>query len=124
MTPVEVQKGARVVWCSYCGRSVARDLGCSFCNQIQRARYTIEQTHSGEGLQHQNLVKFAGHLAAGMHSGFMTAKSGGFYPTRAELNQAATWALEQFLATQYVLREKPNGSMSAVDVVAPPAVES
>jgi hypothetical protein len=50
-----------------------------------------------------------------MHEGFILAHShGGFDPTREELNEAATWALEQFVGTEYVLREKPNGSTTAL----------
>jgi hypothetical protein len=101
--------------CGYCGDSHHRDLACSFCSQIRSARYAIEQSHPGRGLQHQNLVKLAGHLASGMHEGFIRAHGrGNFDPTRQELDQAAKWALEQFLETGYVLRETPNGSMTTV----------
>ncbi len=102
--------------CRYCGNKHHYDLGCQFCSQMQASRSNIKRGHQGEGLQHQNLVKLAGHLASGLHSGFIKAQgSGGFYPTREELTKAAEWALEEFNNTEYCLRSKPNGSMTRTE---------
>lgn len=100
------------VYCPYCHKPRHRGLGCQFCGDLQTARRAIEEKHPGTGLAHQNLVKLAGHLAAGMNAGYVQARKGGFRPTRKELDQAAAWALERFTGILYVLPEKPNGSMT------------
>lgn len=105
--------------CRYCGETHHRDLGCSFCGSLHTARFNIERIHPGMGLQHQNLVKLAGHLAAGLHKGFIQAHGRGeFDPTQKELDQATTWAIEEFIGTGYVLRDTPNGSMTEMDADA------
>ena len=102
--------------CRYCGRTHHYDLACPFCSDLQRAMVDIERKYPGTGLQHQNLVKFAAHLAAGLHQGYIQAHGrGGFDPTQTEMNTAAQWALEQFLDTGYVMRDEPNGSMTEVN---------
>lgn len=111
-TVIPHQKRPSRTNCPNCGEPCAFDVGCGPCRDVQRARHEIERVHPGEGLQHQNFVKFAGHLAAGLHSGLHRAKVAGFHPTRDELDRAAAWALEQFLGTGYVLPREPNGSMT------------
>jgi hypothetical protein len=102
--------------CPYCGDRHHPDLGCSFCGDLQRARFDIERQHPGTGRPHQNLVKLAGHLAAGLHKGFLTAHGRGqFDPTQTELDQATIWAVEQFVGTRYILRDHPNGSMTELE---------
>jgi hypothetical protein len=108
--------------CEYCGEPHHFDLSCRFCSHMHDARRNIEENHPGEGLPHQNLVKLAGHLSAGIHNAFILAHGrGGFDPTREELNLAAQWAIEEFQGNTYCLREKPNGSMT--DIRKPAAVE-
>ncbi len=104
----------QTTYCPQCGERHHRDVGCSYyCGEVARARYAIEKFYPGTGLQHQNLVKFSGHLAAGLHKAFTHSSSrAGFYPTRAELDQATALAVRQFLETEYVLRKTPNGSMT------------
>jgi hypothetical protein len=82
---------------------------------MSRARIAIERKHSGNGLPHQNLVKFAAHLAAGLDEGFIQARTRGrFDPAEEEFVQALTWAVEQFKSNGYCLRREPNGSMTDV----------
>jgi hypothetical protein len=113
--PIQPRRSVGPLHCRYCGRQHSRDLGCAFCRDTQRARFEIERKRPGAGLQHENLTKLAGHLAAGLAEGFRTAHGRGqFDPTYQELQQAAAWALDQFLSSGYVLRSEPNGSMTSL----------
>ena len=86
-----------MIHCRYCGKMHQPDVGCTFCSQLSVARDNIAARHCGDGLAHQNLVRLAAQIASAMHRALTLAAC--TRPTRDELIDATTWAVEEFLAT-------------------------